>query len=309
MKGTEMRVFCLGALGLGLYVGLLAAAEPGSNKSKDDPKVDTKANGGVEAAADDETGREEKKPSAKSARSADDDEDESKSGDDKPAKDDKPAADLTKKPALRGLAAKDQELIKKANYMVAADWAQGLWLEGFEFDLDEMIRGVKDVLAERATTFTPEEKKECIIVMQQRMVDNRDKKSRKFLEDNKNKEGVVTTKTGLQYKVLKSGKGASPKAADMVTVHYKGSFTDGVEFDSSYRHNMPVTFAVNKMIKGWTEALQLMKVGDKWQLFVPGDLAYGAEGRKDQSGRYVIPPKATLVFEVELLSIQASQDE
>lgn len=118
-----------------------------------------------------------------------------------------------------------------------------------------------------------------------------------FLAKNKTAEGVKTTASGLQYKVVTEGKGAKPTATDMVEVHYAGTLTDGTEFDSSYKRNAPATFPVNGVIKGWTEALQLMTVGSKWKLFIPADLAYGA---MDRPG---IPANSVLVFDVELLKI------
>lgn len=120
-----------------------------------------------------------------------------------------------------------------------------------------------------------------------------------FLAENANREGVVTTASGLQYEVLASGDGATPGPTDIVTTHYHGTFVDGRVFDSSVQRGQPASFPVNRVIKGWTEALQLMKVGDKWRIYCPPDLAYGNEGR---SG---IPPDSTLVFEVELLGVQA----
>ncbi len=114
----------------------------------------------------------------------------------------------------------------------------------------------------------------------------------------------------MQYKVLKSGKGKSPKATDTVTVHYKGTFVNGAEFDSSSKQGKPANMPVNRFIPGWIEALQLMKVGDKWRIVVPADLAYKAQGLQDQTGRYMIPPNSTLIFELELLAInQAGDDE
>src|SRR5437868_12950745 len=119
---------------------------------------------------------------------------------------------------------------------------------------------------------------------------------KKFLEDNKKKDGVKTTASGLQYKVLKEGNGAQPKPADTVTVDYKGTLIDGTEFDSSYKRGQPATFPVNGVIKGWTEALQLMKVGSKYQLFIPSNLAYGERAVSPD-----LSANSTLIFEVELL--------
>ncbi|MBW2412326.1 MAG: FKBP-type peptidyl-prolyl cis-trans isomerase, partial [Deltaproteobacteria bacterium] len=120
-----------------------------------------------------------------------------------------------------------------------------------------------------------------------------------FLAANKNKEGVVTTASGLQYKVLKKGDGPKPQNNDRVSVHYRGTLLDGTEFDSSYKRGKPATFQVNGVIRGWTEALQLMNVGSKYQLFIPSDLAYGTRG----AGRK-IGPNSTLIFDVELLGIE-----
>ena len=121
----------------------------------------------------------------------------------------------------------------------------------------------------------------------------------KFLAENKKKEGVKTTASGLQYKVLKEGTGAPPKDTDTVTVNYRGTLINGAEFDSSYKRGQPATFPVGQVIKGWTEALQMMPVGSKWQLFVPPDMAYGARGPNP-----LIGSNAVLIFEVELLSIK-----
>ena len=120
-----------------------------------------------------------------------------------------------------------------------------------------------------------------------------------FLAANKTKEGVVTLPSGLQYKILKAGTGAKPTASDTVICNYKGTLIDGKEFDSSYKRGQPATFPVGQVIKGWTEALQIMPVGSKWELFIPSELAYGPRGPSPDIG-----PNATLIFEVELLSIQ-----
>jgi len=119
-----------------------------------------------------------------------------------------------------------------------------------------------------------------------------------FLEENKTKEGVVVLDSGLQYKSLEEGSGTQPGASDSVTVHYKGTLIDGTEFDSSYSRGQPATFPVNGVIKGWVEALQLMKEGDKWQLYIPSDLAYGSRGAGGDIG-----PDSTLIFDVELISV------
>jgi FKBP-type peptidyl-prolyl cis-trans isomerase len=127
-------------------------------------------------------------------------------------------------------------------------------------------------------------------------------KAKNFLEGNKTIQGVVTVKSGLQYKILKKGTGASPKATDTVKCNYKGTTIDGKEFDSSYKRGEPATFALNSVIKGWKEGLQLMKEGGKWQFVIPPELAYGERG----AGR-TIGPNEVLIFEVELLKIQKSE--
>ncbi len=123
-------------------------------------------------------------------------------------------------------------------------------------------------------------------------------KGQKFLEANKSKEGIVVTESGLQYRIINEGEGAKPLATDKVSVHYKGTTIDGTEFDSSYKRNEPATFAANRVIKGWTEALQLMPVGSKWELFIPSNLAYGPRAMGAE-----IKANETLIFEVELLDI------
>jgi FKBP-type peptidyl-prolyl cis-trans isomerase FklB len=124
-------------------------------------------------------------------------------------------------------------------------------------------------------------------------------KGRQFLEENKAREDIVTLESGLQYKILKKGTGASPKPTDTVKCQYRGTTIDGKEFDSSYERGKPATFAVNRVIKGWTEGLQLMKEGGKWQFFIPSELAYGERGAGKNIG-----PNEVLVFEVELLEIE-----
>jgi FKBP-type peptidyl-prolyl cis-trans isomerase FklB len=129
-------------------------------------------------------------------------------------------------------------------------------------------------------------------------------KGKEFLEANKTKEGVVTLESGLQYKILEKGTGGSPKPTDTVKCHYKGTTIDGKEFDSSYERGEPATFGLNRVIKGWTEGLQLMKEGGKWQFFVPSELAYGERGAGQNIG-----PNEVLVFEVELLAIEKPEAE
>ena len=132
------------------------------------------------------------------------------------------------------------------------------------------------------------------------MTASADDKGQEFLKENAKKEGVKTLPDGLQYKVIKEGEGKSPKATDTVSVHYRGTLIDGTEFDSSYKRNEPAEFPVNGVIKGWTEALQLMKEGAKWTLYIPSNLAYGERGFPGSP----IGPNATLIFEIELLKVK-----
>ena len=181
-----------------------------------------------------------------------------------------------------------------------------------DVDLDPSIvaRGLKDALAGGKTLMTQEEaqatlnqqkaeaQKKHEAKMQAAGEENR-KQGVEFLAANKTKEGVVTLPSGLQYKILKAGDGPKPASTDSVVCNYRGTLINGTEFDSSYKRGQPTTFPVSGVIKGWTEALQLMPVGSKWQLFVPADLAYGDRGAGNDIG-----PNATLIFEVELLSIK-----
>ena len=124
-------------------------------------------------------------------------------------------------------------------------------------------------------------------------------KNKQFLVENGKKPGITTTASGLQYRVNKPGRGNHPGSSDKVLVHYRGRLINGTEFDSSYKRGKPASFQINKVIKGWTEALQLMKQGDHWQLFIPAELAYGVKG----AGRN-IPPNSTLIFDIEFISFQ-----
>jgi FKBP-type peptidyl-prolyl cis-trans isomerase len=171
-----------------------------------------------------------------------------------------------------------------------------------ELDLELFRRGFQDAAGGRAQ-LSENDARNAIMAYQtearKRLAEKNKKAAEEFLAANKTREGVVTTASGLQYKVLSEGTGESPKATDQVTVHYKGTLLDGTEFDSSYKRGQPATFGVGQVIKGWTEALQLMKPGAKWQLFIPPDLAYGEQGRPG------IPPNSLLQFEVELISVQS----
>ena len=199
---------------------------------------------------------------------------------------------------------------EKASYALGMNIGRGLSKQPVDVDAAVVARGLKDALAGGKTLLTDDEAAAALAQLQdqvkkaneakmQQLGEENKKSGDAFLADNKTKDGVVTLPSGLEYKILTPGTGPKPTAADTVVCQYKGSLLDGTEFDSSYKRGQPATFPVGKVIKGWTEALQLMPVGSKWQLFIPADLAYGARGAGN-----VIPPNATLIFEVELVSIQ-----
>src|SRR5260370_9348980 len=168
---------------------------------------------------------------------------------------------------------------------------------------DILAAGIKDAIAGKPQ-LTPDQVKDIMAQfekdMEQKQKELGEKNKTdgtKYLEENKKKPGVKTTASGLQYKVVKDGTGAQPKATDMVTVNYRGTLIDGTEFDSSYKRGQPPTFPVNGVIKGWTEALQLMKVGSKYQLFIPSSIAYG-----ERTVSPALCANSTLIFEVDLLA-------
>lgn len=227
-----------------------------------------------------------------------------------PAKTTKPPAAKTgtataKKPAVLTLNTQKD----KASYAIGLNMGQQMRKDSVDIDPSILLRGMKDGLAGGKTLMTDDDVKAAMDALradlrakqeaklQQEAVDNK-KAGEDFLAENKTKDGVVTLPSGLQYKVLVAGTGPKPTPADTVVCNYKGSFLNNTEFDSSYKRGKPSTFPVTGIVKGWTEALQLMPVGSKWQLFIPPDLAYGERGRPG------IGPNSTLVFEVELVSIE-----
>ncbi|NDQ55718.1 MAG: FKBP-type peptidyl-prolyl cis-trans isomerase [Acidipila sp.] len=198
----------------------------------------------------------------------------------------------------------------KRSYAVGLNIGKGLHPEVLDVDTAILLRGLKDGLAGGKTLLTDEEARAVLTALQNDMRkkqegqmqaagDANKKQGEAFLAANKAKEGVVTLPSGLQYKILKQGRGPKPAATDTVVCNYKGTLLDNTEFDSSYKRGQPASFGVNKVIPGWTEALQLMPVGSKWQLFIPSGLAYGERGPGGGIG-----PNSTLIFEVELISIQ-----
>jgi len=202
----------------------------------------------------------------------------------------------------------------KLSYAIGMSIAHSLKGQSLDVKSALVAKGLQDVLNGGKPLMTDEEAQATLGKAREAMMKKAEQereaagqKSKQegdaFLAANKTKEGVVTLPSGLQYKILTAGTGPKPTAADQVVCDYRGSLIDGKEFDSSYKRGQPATFPVSGVIKGWTEALQLMPVGSKWQLFIPPDLAYGAAG----AGNGDIPPNATLIFEVELKSIKAKQ--
>lgn len=201
-----------------------------------------------------------------------------------------------------------KDLKDKASYCIGLNVGFNMKRQNVELNQDAFDAGMKDAVSGRKPLLSEQEVRETMIAFEKDLQDKRTQlaqknagEGQKFMADNKGKEGVKTTASGLQYKMLKEGNGAQPKSSDTVTVNYRGTLTDGTEFDSSYKRGQPATFPVAGVIKGWTEALQLMKVGSKYQLFIPPDLGYG------QNGQGQIPPNAVLLFEVELLDVKSPQ--
>jgi FKBP-type peptidyl-prolyl cis-trans isomerase len=206
-------------------------------------------------------------------------------------------------PALQG----EKE---KLGYSIGMDIGATLKRQSVDVDVDSLTKGLKDSYTGGKTLLTEEESREAIVNYQKQVMEKQAEamkqlgeknkaEGEKFLAENGKKEGVKTLPSGLQYKEITPGTGKSPKLTDTVTTHYRGTLIDGKEFDSSYKRGEPATFPVSGVIAGWTEALQLMKEGAKWQIFLPPNLAYGERG----AGRD-IGPNATLVFEVELISVK-----
>ena len=203
-----------------------------------------------------------------------------------------------------------QTLKQKASYSFGVDIAQRLQAQGIDLDYNALNQGIADFSAGKelalndddrlkAKTEFQQQLQEALIKQQASIAEANLAAGKVFLEENAGKPGVITTESGLQYKIITTGDGKQPKDTDTVTTHYRGTLIDGREFDSSYKRNSPATFPVKGVIKGWTEALQLMHVGDKWQLFIPSELAYGTNQRGE-----IIEPNSTLIFEIELLGIK-----
>lgn len=198
----------------------------------------------------------------------------------------------------------------KVSYIIGTQIGGSFKQQELEINIDNLVSGINDALEEKDFAMTQEQMQEVMIAFQTRMQAQMQKKMEEmsvnnlkegteFLEKNKKKKGVVALPSGLQYKVIKEGKGETPKPTDKVKTHYKGTLLNGEEFDSSYKRGTP--FEVNMMggvIKGWLEALALMKEGAKWEIYVPADLAYGERGSPPN-----IEPNSTLIFEIEVVEI------
>jgi FKBP-type peptidyl-prolyl cis-trans isomerase len=191
---------------------------------------------------------------------------------------------------------------KDPSYALGMNIGSSLKADSLYPDWDEFLKGMKDILYGNESRFTMEEASQIFYEAYSSNNEKQEAAQKQegidFLEKNKKKSGVITTESGLQYEVLIQGNGPKPSAQDTVRVHYKGTLINGTEFDSSYSRGEPIEFPLNGVIKGWTEGLQLMSTGSTYRLFIPSDLAYGA-----QSPSQLIPPNSTLIFEVELLDI------
>jgi len=199
---------------------------------------------------------------------------------------------------------------EKVSYSLGVNIGKNMKTQVIDVDQDFLAQGLKDALSNAKTTMSDKDMEATMNAFQQEMMTKMQAKQKveggknktdgeAFLAANKKKDGVITLPSGLQYKVIKMGSGPKPTASQTVTCNYRGTLIDGKEFDSSTRYGKPAEFPVGGVIKGWIEALQLMPVGAKWELYVPSDLAYGENGAGQTIG-----PNATLIFEIELLSIK-----
>jgi FKBP-type peptidyl-prolyl cis-trans isomerase FklB len=210
------------------------------------------------------------------------------------------------KPELKG---EKEKISYSIGYQIGGDFKR----QGIDLAPDLLVKGLQDAIGGAEPRVPPQEMRKTLVDLKKKVVADEQKLHREqagknraegeaFLAANGKKEGVVTLPSGLQYKVLAAGKGKSPGPTDNVTVHYRGTLVDGTEFDSSYKRNKPAMFGVDRVIPGWKESLPMMKEGGKWRLFVPSKLAYGDRGAGSK-----IPPGSTLIFEIELISVQSGK--
>jgi FKBP-type peptidyl-prolyl cis-trans isomerase FklB len=317
---TIMAMFLISS---GLLVGSARAQDPASSNgaqapapSSQTPAAKPDSNPDAKKAADSKAAPA-KKPATKTpdAKASDAQGSDSKTAAAK-APGDKSQTGTAAKTPVHHAAAGAPLVLKtekdKTSYAIGMNIGKSMNKNSMDVDPAIVARGIKDSLAGGKTLLTDDEAKAVMATFQTEMRKKVEDKMQEtaatnkkagdaFLSANKGKEGVVTLPSGLQYKIITEGNGPKPTAQDTVECNYKGTLLDGTEFDSTAKHGgKPATFPVGGVIKGWTEALQLMPVGSKWQLFIPGDLAYGQRGAGG-----VIGPNATLIFDVELVSIQA----
>lgn len=202
----------------------------------------------------------------------------------------------------------------KVSYSIGIDIGKSLQKQKLEINPDVFLAGLKDGMSDKYSLLPEEDIKQTLMSLQNELFEKQKtemkavaeknlSEGQKFLAENKKRKDVVSLPSGLQYRIIKEGRGDSPKATDTVKTNYIGKLIDGKKFDSSYDRGEPAQFAVNAVIPGWTEALQLMKPGAKWELFIPANLAYGEQGIGS-----VIGPNSTLIFEVELMGVEKSQN-
>jgi FKBP-type peptidyl-prolyl cis-trans isomerase FklB len=205
--------------------------------------------------------------------------------------------------------------MNKVSYAIGMLLGKNMKTDGIDLKIEPFVKGFNDTISGATPTMTEEEIRQVMTAFSVEMAAKKEAQVKKlseeskakeeaFLSENKKKEGVQVLPSGLQYKIVKDGTGKKPTAKDSVTVNYRGSLIGGKEFDSSYSRNEPATFPVGGVIPGWTEALQLMKSGSKWEIYIPSKLAYGETGVGE-----VIPPNSTLIFEVELLSVKPGEEK
>ena len=197
---------------------------------------------------------------------------------------------------------------EKLSYAIGAQFAHNIKQQPFELDTNTFVEAIRDTLDGKDMKLTPDEIRQVLVAYQQQQIKLQEELAKKnkedgdkFLAENSKKQGVKVTKSGLQYKIIKQGTGPKPKLEDSVTVHYKGTLLNGKEFDSSYDRGKgePITISLDHVIKGWQEAVTMMPVGSKWEVYVPPDLAYG-----DRANGPDITPNSTLVFDIELIAIK-----
>jgi len=217
-----------------------------------------------------------------------------------------------------GSSQQEKTFDKDASYAlglnIGASFRDGLAADGIHPDIDEFLKGLKDGITDSKARFDLFTARDMIEAAFNALVNERNeeliKKENEFLAENARKPGVMMTSSGLQYEIIKEGYGEKPANDDIVVVHYEGKLTNGQFFDSSYTRGIPAEFQLDHVIEGWSEGLQLMRLGSKYILYVPSGLGYGEEGEYDPwTQRQIIPPFATLIFEVELLEIKKWGDE